>query len=155
MCFQGVHRTTPYHLSEYYVDHSGKPTFRRNMSPPALLATCFRADFVLDIFFDPEAGGSVFFRNVVCLSPNNRGQLLDMETYIRAAYKLWKERKLPGKGKKGRRKSERIEYGHGSHGSRTRKWQRGRWPGAIINDRPVEMGALLQYRLANWPSVVI
>jgi hypothetical protein len=47
------------------------------MSPPILdsknkssvkfggkLATCFRVGFLLGLFFDPEDGGDMFFRNV-------------------------------------------------------------------------------------------
>jgi hypothetical protein len=30
----------------------------------ALLATCFQADFLLGLFFDPEDGGDMFLRNV-------------------------------------------------------------------------------------------
>jgi hypothetical protein len=33
--------------------------------------------------------------------------------------------------------SERVNYGHESHGSRTRKYLHWQGPGAIVNDRPV------------------
>jgi hypothetical protein len=29
-----------------------------------LLPTCFYADFLLGLFFDPQDGGDIFFRNV-------------------------------------------------------------------------------------------
>jgi hypothetical protein len=44
-------------------------TFQKNISPPssgsrALLSACFQADFLLDLFFDPEDGGDEFLRNI-------------------------------------------------------------------------------------------
>jgi hypothetical protein len=36
----------------------------RKISRAAVLATCFHAGFLLDIFFDPEDGGDMFLRNV-------------------------------------------------------------------------------------------
>jgi hypothetical protein len=30
----------------------------------ALLATCFQAGFMLNLFFDPEEGGDMFLRNI-------------------------------------------------------------------------------------------
>jgi hypothetical protein len=34
------------------------------MQSQALLATCFRADFLLGLFFDPEGEYDIFLRNV-------------------------------------------------------------------------------------------
>jgi hypothetical protein len=44
-----------------------QPTFRRKISI-ALIASCFHADFFLDLFFYPEDGGDMFLRNVGRLS---------------------------------------------------------------------------------------
>jgi hypothetical protein len=45
--------------------------------------------------------------------------------------------RVVGGDEKGRLESETVNYGHESHGTRTRKLLRWRGPGAIANDRPV------------------
>jgi hypothetical protein len=45
--------------------------------------------------------------------------------------------RVVGGDEKGILESERVNYGHESHGSRTRNCLHWRGPGAIINDRPV------------------
>jgi hypothetical protein len=37
---------------------------KNKLSRAALLDTCFHANFLLDLFFDPEGGGDMFFRKV-------------------------------------------------------------------------------------------
>jgi hypothetical protein len=44
--------------------------------------------------------------------------------------------RVVGGDEKGSLQSETVNYGHESHGSRTRKCLRWREPGAIVNDRP-------------------
>jgi hypothetical protein len=41
-----------------------KPNKKLACKQVALLATCFIAGFLLDVFFDPEDGGDMFLRNV-------------------------------------------------------------------------------------------
>jgi hypothetical protein len=45
--------------------------------------------------------------------------------------------RVVGGYEKGSLKSEIVNYGHESHGSRTRKCLHWQGPGAIVNDRPV------------------
>jgi hypothetical protein len=44
--------------------------------------------------------------------------------------------RVVGGDEKGSLESERVKYGHESHGTRTREWLRWRAPAAILNDRP-------------------
>jgi hypothetical protein len=45
--------------------------------------------------------------------------------------------RVVGGDEKGSFESETVNYGHKSHGSRTRKYLHYQGPGAIVNDRPV------------------
>jgi hypothetical protein len=45
--------------------------------------------------------------------------------------------RVVGGDEKGSLESEKVNYGHEYHGSRTRKCLRWQGPGAIVNDRPI------------------
>jgi hypothetical protein len=58
-----------------------------------------------------------------------------------------------GGDEKGSLESETVNYGHESHGSRTRKGLRWQGPGAIVNDRPVlpsERAPYMNKPTINW-----
>jgi hypothetical protein len=53
---------------------------------------------------------------------------------------VWRRGRIPPPwpcDEKGSLETETAKYGHGSYGTRTRKWLRWRGPVAIVNDRPV------------------
>jgi hypothetical protein len=56
LSFSGAGIKAPFHASSYVIQNFDKPV--------ALLATCFHADFLLGLFFNPEDGGNMYLRNV-------------------------------------------------------------------------------------------
>jgi hypothetical protein len=57
-----------YLLGYNYVQSvESQPTFRRNISPPSLLATCFHVGFLFGLVFDFEVRRCMFLRNVCWL----------------------------------------------------------------------------------------
>jgi hypothetical protein len=110
---------------------------------------------------------------IVPLGQSVHYSVLKETTWARAGSNTSTLRVVEG-DEKGSHESETVNYGHESHGSRTRKCLHWQGPGAIVNDRPVlsseraphinqhlcdsnknlVMGALFQDRLADWPSVV-
>jgi hypothetical protein len=64
---------------------SGKITAQETRAKAELLATCFHADFLRALFFEPEDGGDVFPRNVGSLLTGYTALSQNIELFITVA----------------------------------------------------------------------